>query len=111
MAPRAAAARRNAAPRRKLRSCGDPRIAAPTGGTGRSGRCDRLPGVRVCLAYDCLYPYTVGGAERWYRNLAERLAADGHEVTYLTRRQWNGAEPPDVAGVRVVGVSAGGDLY
>ena len=27
------------------------------------------------MVYDCLYPCTVGGAERWYRNLAERLAA------------------------------------
>ncbi|HSZ70448.1 MAG TPA: glycosyltransferase [Solirubrobacteraceae bacterium] len=44
--------------------------------------------MRVCVAYDCLFPYTVGGAERWYRSLAERLAADGHEVTYLTLRQW-----------------------
>ena len=30
--------------------------------------------VRVCLVYDCLFPHTVGGAERWYRNLAERLS-------------------------------------
>ena len=44
--------------------------------------------VRICLVYDCLYPYTVGGAERWYRELAERLAHDGHDVTYLTMRQW-----------------------
>jgi glycosyltransferase involved in cell wall biosynthesis len=48
--------------------------------------------MRVCLVYDCLYPYTVGGAERWYRNLAERLVADGHEVTYLTLRQWERGE-------------------
>jgi glycosyltransferase involved in cell wall biosynthesis len=45
--------------------------------------------VRICVIYDCLFPYTVGGAERWYRNLAERLAAEGHEVTYLTLRQWD----------------------
>ncbi|HXC46301.1 MAG TPA: glycosyltransferase family 4 protein [Solirubrobacteraceae bacterium] len=44
--------------------------------------------MRVCLVYDCLYPYTVGGAERWYRNLAERLLQEGHEITYLTLRQW-----------------------
>lgn len=44
--------------------------------------------MRICILYDCLYPYTVGGAERWYRELAERLVADGHEVTYLTLRQW-----------------------
>jgi glycosyltransferase involved in cell wall biosynthesis len=48
--------------------------------------------MRICLVYDCLYPYTVGGAERWYRNLAERLVADGHEVTYLTLRQWERGE-------------------
>ena len=59
-------------------------------------------GMRVCLVYDCLFPHTVGGAERWYRSLAERLAADGHEVTYLTLRQWERDEPPAIPGVRVV---------
>jgi glycosyltransferase involved in cell wall biosynthesis len=44
--------------------------------------------MRVCVVYDCLFPHTVGGAERWYANLAERLAREGHEVTYLTLRQW-----------------------
>ena len=59
--------------------------------------------MRVCVVYDCLFPYTVGGGERWYRNLAERLAADGHEVTYLTLRQWDRGEAPDAGeGVRVV---------
>jgi glycosyltransferase involved in cell wall biosynthesis len=48
--------------------------------------------MRVCLVYDCLFPHTVGGAERWYRNLAERLAEEGHEVTYLTLRQWDRGE-------------------
>jgi glycosyltransferase involved in cell wall biosynthesis len=52
--------------------------------------------MRICLIYDCLYPYTVGGAERWYRNLAERLAAEGHEVTYLTLRQWERGENLDL---------------
>ena len=57
--------------------------------------------MRVCLVYDCLFPHTVGGAERWYRSLAERLAADGHEVTYLTLRQWERGVDPGVAGVDV----------
>jgi glycosyltransferase involved in cell wall biosynthesis len=57
--------------------------------------------VRVCLVYDCLFPHTVGGAERWYRNLAERLAADGHEVTYLTLRQWDRDARPHLPGVVV----------
>src|ERR1700742_864153 len=58
--------------------------------------------MRICMVYDCLFPYTVGGAERWYRNLAQRLAADGHEVTYLTLRQWPAGERGEVPGVRVV---------
>jgi glycosyltransferase involved in cell wall biosynthesis len=49
--------------------------------------------VRIAIVYDCLYPHTVGGAERWYRALAERLASS-HEVTYLTRLQWSRDEGP-----------------
>jgi glycosyltransferase involved in cell wall biosynthesis len=67
--------------------------------------------MHVCLVYDCLYPYTVGGAERWYRNLAERLAASGHDVTFLTRRQWARDSDVDVPGVRVVAVSPRMELY
>jgi glycosyltransferase involved in cell wall biosynthesis len=52
--------------------------------------------MRVCVVYDCLFPYTIGGAERWYRNLAERLLAEGHEVTYLTLRQWPRGERLDL---------------
>jgi len=67
--------------------------------------------VRVCIVYDCLYPHTVGGAERWYRNLAVRLAEEGHEVVYLTMRQWDPGEEPDVPGVRVVAVAPRMALY
>jgi glycosyltransferase involved in cell wall biosynthesis len=67
--------------------------------------------VRICLVYDCLFPYTVGGAERWYRNLGERLAADGHDVTYITLRQWDAGEEPQIPGVRVVAVGPRLPLY
>jgi glycosyltransferase involved in cell wall biosynthesis len=68
--------------------------------------------MRICVVYDCLFPFTVGGAERWYRNLAERLSADGHEVTYLTLRQWNRGAPPEIDGpVRVVAVGPQMALY
>jgi glycosyltransferase involved in cell wall biosynthesis len=67
--------------------------------------------VRICLVYDCLFPWTVGGAERWYRNLGERLAADGHEVDYLTLRQWERGEAPRVPGVRVRAVGPRLALY
>jgi glycosyltransferase involved in cell wall biosynthesis len=67
--------------------------------------------VRICVVYDCLYPWTVGGAERWYRNLAARLAADGHQVTYLTLRQWDRGVDPSYDGVRVVAVGPRMGLY
>lgn len=68
--------------------------------------------MRVCVIYDCLFPYTVGGGERWYRNLAGRLAADEHEVTYLTLRQWDEATEPDAGeGVRVKVVGPRMALY
>lgn len=57
--------------------------------------------MRILIVYDCLYPYTIGGGERWYRTLAERLAADGHEVTYLTLRQWDRGAAGIVEGVTV----------
>jgi glycosyltransferase involved in cell wall biosynthesis len=67
--------------------------------------------VRVCIVYDCLYPYTIGGAERWYRNLAERLAGAGNEVTFLTLRQWERSTEPEVPGVRIVAVGPRMALY
>lgn len=67
--------------------------------------------MRICIAYDCLFPWTIGGAERWYRSLAERLAADGHDVTYLTRLQWDPNDPPIIEGVKIVAVSGADELY
>jgi glycosyltransferase involved in cell wall biosynthesis len=68
--------------------------------------------MRVCVVYDCLFPHTVGGAERWYRNLAERLVSEGHEVTYLTLRQWPRGERPQISEqVRVVAVGPEMALY
>jgi len=68
--------------------------------------------MRICIVYDCLFPYTVGGAERWYRNLALRLAAAGHEVTYLTLRQWDRGERLDLdPRVRVVEGGPRMELY
>jgi glycosyltransferase involved in cell wall biosynthesis len=67
--------------------------------------------VRVCIVYDCLFPHTVGGAERWYRNLATHLAAAGHEITYLTMRQWERGVDPGFDGVTVVPVAPRMRLY
>ncbi len=68
--------------------------------------------MRICVVYDCLFPYTIGGGERWYRGLAERLAVEGHEVTYLTLRQWKRGERVDLKGQgRVVAAGPRMALY
>ncbi len=68
--------------------------------------------MRICIVYDCLFPHTVGGAERWYRNVAERLAQEGHDVTYLTLRQWERGVQADIdARVRVVSAGPRMALY
>jgi glycosyltransferase involved in cell wall biosynthesis len=67
--------------------------------------------VRICIIYDCVYPNTVGGAERWYRNLALRLTETGHDVTYLTMRHWDEGDTPQVPGVRVLAVAPRMALY
>jgi glycosyltransferase involved in cell wall biosynthesis len=68
--------------------------------------------MRICIVYDCLYPHTVGGAERWYASLAPRLAQEGHEVTYLTLRQWDRGQTPEIdSRVRVVVAGPRMSLY
>ena len=67
--------------------------------------------LRILFVYDCLYPHTIGGFERFYRDLAQRLAMR-HEVTYLTRIQWGADQQPDCpAGVKLIALDSGRDLY
>jgi glycosyltransferase involved in cell wall biosynthesis len=71
-----------------------------------------LPAMRICIVYDCLYPYTIGGGERWYRNLAEHLVDAGHDVTYVTLRQWPRGERLDLdERIRVVTAGPRMELY
>ncbi|MBJ7353312.1 MAG: glycosyltransferase [Thermoleophilaceae bacterium] len=65
--------------------------------------------MKVAILYDCMFPYTVGGGERWYVNVAERLSEE-HEVTYVTLKQWDADHTPDVP-FRVVTVAPGMELY
>jgi glycosyltransferase involved in cell wall biosynthesis len=67
--------------------------------------------MRICLVFDCLYPHTVGGAERWYRNLAESVARRDHTVTYLTLLQWDPDSGAGVRDVNVVAVAGRSELY
>jgi glycosyltransferase involved in cell wall biosynthesis len=66
--------------------------------------------MKICIIYDCLYPWSIGGAERWYRSLAEALAARGHQITFLTLTQWKG-DRPRIAGITIVPVGPRMALY
>lgn len=65
--------------------------------------------MRVAIVYDCMFPYTVGGAERWYVDLAKRFSTD-FDVTYLTLRQWPADNAPEQA-FSVVPVGPELELY
>lgn len=67
--------------------------------------------MNIAIIYDCLFPWTIGGAERWCSNLAERFSAKGHTVTYLTLRQWDKDVEPDIPGVEIVTVGPRMALY
>jgi glycosyltransferase involved in cell wall biosynthesis len=69
-----------------------------------------LPPLRIAIVYDCFYPCTIGGAERWYRALAEHLARH-HQVTFLTRRQWERGAGPQACGFHLIGFPSGRQLY
>jgi len=78
---------------------------------GSAGRSQKSSKPRICLVYDHLFPQTVGGAERWMRDLALHVAATGHEVTYVTMRHWDETELPNLTGVRVLGLTPAGRVY
>jgi glycosyltransferase involved in cell wall biosynthesis len=65
--------------------------------------------MRVAIVYDCLYPNTVGGVERWYRCLANQVD-QRHDLTYVTRRQWPRDGDPDTP-FRTIAVAPAISLY
>ncbi|MBA2505853.1 MAG: glycosyltransferase [Thermoleophilaceae bacterium] len=62
---------------------------------------------RVALVYDHLYPFSVGGAERYYWTLARALARET-PVTQVAPRVWEGPRVRTEAGVEQVGVGGRG---
>jgi glycosyltransferase involved in cell wall biosynthesis len=66
--------------------------------------------MRIAIVYDCIFPETVGGAERWYTQLATRLSEEGHDVTYVTMTQWDEGEQPRHP-FKVVAVAPRMELY
>lgn len=59
---------------------------------------------RVAFVYDHLYPFSVGGAERYYWTLSRALADQG-PVTQIAPRLWDGPRVRTEGGVEQVGLA------
>ena len=84
-----------------------PRIVAASGVAGWYSSLTRATPpdeMRICLVYDCLFPTPSAARSAGTATSGERLAGDGHEVTYLTLRQWDRGAAAEVPGVDVVAV-------
>ncbi len=69
------------------------------------------PHLRVAIVYDRVFPASYGGVERWFRCLAQALAAAGHTVTYLTADHWPDQAAPQIPGVRVIPLAKSASIY
>jgi glycosyltransferase involved in cell wall biosynthesis len=67
--------------------------------------------LRIAIVYDRVFPASYGGAERWFRLLAESLATAGHQVTYLTVAHWPGESVPQLENVQVVPLTTASQIY
>ena len=76
-------------------------VVAPARARTEDMGISRRP-MRICLVYDCLFPHTVGGAERWYRRLG-RASGRRRPRRLPTSHcaSGNAGDDPGVAGVDV----------
>jgi glycosyltransferase involved in cell wall biosynthesis len=66
--------------------------------------------LKIAYVYDALYPYLMGGAERRFHELAERLS-DRHDVHYITWTFWDGPSEVSRDGITLRGVGKPARMY
>ncbi|HKZ34465.1 MAG TPA: glycosyltransferase family 4 protein [Patescibacteria group bacterium] len=66
---------------------------------------------RIALVYDCIYPYTKGGGEKRYYEIAKRLAIKGHEVHLYGMKFWEGQDVLQKEGLYLHGICPPKPLY
>ena len=67
--------------------------------------------MKIAYIYDVIYPYTKGGAEKRFWELAKRLAAWGHDVHLYGMKSWEGERHFTKDGVHLHGVGKHRELY
>lgn len=66
--------------------------------------------MHIAIVFDCLYPFSIGGGEKQYRQFADEFVKKGQSVDYLTRRQWEGPDPR-LGGIAVRSIAPNYSLY
>ena len=67
----------------------------------------------MLIAYvtDVFYPFTKGGAERYFYEISTRLARKGHEIHVFCTKWWDGKGDVEYEGVFLHGVTKYKRLY
>jgi L-malate glycosyltransferase len=63
---------------------------------------------KICsigIFYDLVYPYTIGGGEKRFYEIAEQLAKNGYKVHYICQKFWSGENIINQNGVIYHGIS------
>ncbi|TAK73797.1 MAG: glycosyltransferase family 1 protein [Dehalococcoidia bacterium] len=66
--------------------------------------------MKIAFVYDALYPYSIGGGEKRYWEIASRLSAH-HEVHMISWKYWDGAADLERDGIFYHGVGRPPSLY
>lgn len=61
--------------------------------------------MKIALVQDVIYPYRKGGGQKWFYEIAKRLAKRGHNVHMFGLRWWNGPTKLVTEGVTYHGVA------
>ncbi|MCM8797486.1 MAG: glycosyltransferase family 4 protein [Candidatus Omnitrophica bacterium] len=67
--------------------------------------------MKIAYVYDLVYPYSIGGAEKRFWELAKRLASNGHQVHIYGMKLWQGNHYFIKDGVHVHGVGINLNRY
>jgi glycosyltransferase involved in cell wall biosynthesis len=70
-----------------------------------------MSGQRIALVYDAVYPFSIGGGERRFHEIAVRLAERGHEVHLYGMTYWDGPDVLERDGVVLHGLCRARPLY
>jgi len=67
--------------------------------------------MKIAFIYDLIYPYTLGGAEKRFWELARRLSLKGHQVYIIGMKFWQGSPHLVKDSVYIHGVNLPSKIY